>query len=361
MTGVGVVGCGYWGPNLIRNFSALETCELRAICDSEPARLAPLQRRYPAVAAYSRFDDLLADPSVDAVAVCTPVGSHFGLASAALATGKHVLVEKPLTDSAETAKLLVEQARSKGLVLQVDHTYVYSAAVQKIRSVIDAGELGDLLYIDSVRINLGIFQSDINVVWDLAPHDVSIITYLIDRVPEWVSAIGSTHYGSLENQAYVAIKYSSSLIAHLHVNWLAPVKLRSTVIGGSKKMIVYDDLEPSEKLRIYEKGVTLNSNLSERARALVDYRVGDMFAPYIDKFEPLERVCRGFVDCIEQGGVPITDGQAGLDVVRVLDAAQESIRKDGERIPIEPAPCRPLAWWFPWSICAPRFARFATR
>ena len=338
MTGVGVVGCGYWGPNLVRNFSALETCELRAICDSEPARLAPLRRHYPAIAAYTRFDELLADLSIDAVAICTPVGSHYELASAALAAGKHVLVEKPLTDSVETSKQLVDQARSKGLVLMVDHTYVYSAAVQKIRSVIDSGELGDLLYIDSVRINLGLFQSDINVVWDLAPHDVSVITYLIDREPEWVSAIGSTHYGSLENQAYVTIKYSSSLIAHLHVNWLAPVKLRSTVIGGSKKMIVYDDLEPSEKLRIYEKGVTLSSDPAARARALVDYRVGDMFAPYIEKFEPLERVCRSFVDCIERRSVPITDGQAGLDVVRVLDAAQESIRKEGERIPIEPSP-----------------------
>jgi predicted dehydrogenase len=336
--GVGVVGCGYWGPNVIRNFSALEDCELRAICDSDPARIAPLQRLYPAVTAFPSFDELLADPAVDAVAVCTPVGSHYALASAALAAGKHVLVEKPLTDSTRTSQLLADEARAKGLVLQVDHTYVYSAAVQKIRSVIDGDELGDLLYIDSVRINLGLFQSDINVVWDLAPHDVSIITYLIDRKPEWVSAIGCTHYGPVENQAYVTIKYSSSLIAHLHVNWLAPVKLRSTVIGGSKKMIVYDDLEPSEKLRIYEKGVTIHSDPAVRARALVDYRMGDMSAPYIDKFEPLARVCRDFVDCIWQGTVPVSDGQAGLDVVRVLEAAQESIRKDGERIPIEPAP-----------------------
>jgi predicted dehydrogenase len=336
--GVGIVGCGYWGPNLIRNFSALEDCEVRAICDSDPARLAPLQRLYPAVAPYSRFDELLVDRSVDAVAVSTPVGSHYALASAALAAGKHVLVEKPLTDSTRTSQLLVDEARAKGLVLQVDHTYVYSGAVQKIRSVIDGEELGDLLYIDCVRINLGLFQSDVNVVWDLAPHDVSIITFLVNRKPEWVSAIGSTHYGPLENQAYVTIKYSSSLLAHLHVNWLAPVKLRSTVIGGSKKMIVYDDLEPSEKLRIYEKGVTVNSDRADRARALVDYRLGDMSAPYIDKFEPLANVCRDFVDCVRQGTVPVSDGQAGVDVVQVLEAAQESIQKDGERIPIEPAP-----------------------
>ena len=336
MTGIGVVGCGYWGPNLIRNFSALDGCDVRAVCDRDPTRLESVVRRFPAAKGYTNFDDLLAAPDVDAVSICTPVGTHFSLASAALAAGKHVLVEKPITDSVATAMALVEQAETAGLVLHVDHTFIYTGAVQKIRSIMDAGELGDLLYIDCVRINLGLFQSDINVVWDLAPHDVSVISYLIGRSPIWVSAIGSTHYGTLESQAYVTMKFDRSLIAHLHVNWLAPVKLRSTVLGGSRKMIVYDDLEPSEKLRVYDKGVSLNGDSADRERALVDYRVGDMFAPYIDKVEPLQIVCQSFLDAIDSGAASVTDGRAGLEVVRVLEAAQESIRKEGERIPIAP-------------------------
>ncbi|MFP8878148.1 MAG: Gfo/Idh/MocA family oxidoreductase [Myxococcota bacterium] len=336
MTGIGVVGCGYWGPNLVRNFNALVRCELRAICDIKRDQLEPLARRFPAATTYTRFEDLVADPSVDAIAICTPVGTHYRLASAALAAGKHVLVEKPLTDSVETAERLVNQAKQAGLVLAVDHTFVYSGAVQKIRSIIDTGALGEPLYIDSVRINLGLFQSDINVVWDLAPHDVSVIQYLIDRMPKWVSAIGTTHYGKLENQAYITLQYENSFIAHLHVNWLAPVKLRSTVIGGSKKMIVYNDLAPSEQIQVYEKGVTMNADHAERQRALVDYRVGDMHAPYIEKYEPLERVCTDFIDAIERGSATLTDGRAGLEVVHVLEAAQKSIHKDGERIHIGP-------------------------
>jgi len=334
MIGVGVVGCGYWGPNLVRNFSAMERCELRAICDTNPDQLKPVARRFPAAATYTRFEDLLADPGVDAVAICTPVGSHHGLASAALAAGKHVLVEKPLTDSVATAEQLVEQADRAGLVLAVDHTFVYSGAVQKIRSIIDSGTLGNPLYIDSVRINLGLFQSDINVIWDLAPHDLSVIYHLVGRSPRWVSAIGAKHYGHLESQAYVTLQYDDSFIAHLHVNWLAPVKLRSTVIGGSKKMIVYDDLAPSEKIRVYEKGVTMNANDAQRERLLVDYRVGDMYAPYIDKHEPLSQVCADFIGAIEDGRATLTDGTAGLEVVRVLEAAQQSIQKNGERIHI---------------------------
>jgi predicted dehydrogenase len=336
MTGIGVVGCGYWGPNLVRNFSALERCELRAICDAKADQLQPLARRFPAATAYTRFHDLLADPNVDAIAICTPVGTHYALASAALAAGKHVLVEKPLTDSVDTAKQLVDQAKQAGLVLAVDHTFVYSAAVQKIHTIIESGSLGDLLYIDSVRINLGLFQSDINVIWDLAPHDVSVINHLTGSKPKWVSAIGATHYGKLESQAYVTLQYENSFIAHLHVNWLAPVKLRSTVIGGSKNMIVYDDLAPSEKIRVYEKGVTLNADHAQIQRALVDYRVGDMYAPYIEKYEPLERVCTDFLDAIENGSKTLTDGVAGLEVVRVLEAAQQSIHKNGERIRIGP-------------------------
>jgi predicted dehydrogenase len=242
------------------------------------------------------------------------------------------MVEKPFTHSVESARELVREADERGLVVHVDHTFVYSGAVRKIREILDSGELGELLYLDSVRINLGLFQPDVNVVWDLAPHDVSILTYLVDARPEWVSAIGSAPYGEHENLAYLTVKFPGNLIAHVHVNWLAPVKIRSTLIGGSKRMIVYDDLAPSEKIRVYEKGVTLAADPQTRARALVDYRVGDMRAPYIDKTEPLARVCRTFLDAIAGRAPTPTDARAGLRVVEILEAAQRSIERDGERI-----------------------------
>jgi predicted dehydrogenase len=333
--GVAVVGCGYWGPNLVRVFNGLEGVEVRAVVDVDRERAELVRRRFPALRAELDFGAVLADAGVHAVSICTPVHTHFPLAAAALEAGKHVLVEKPLTHSVESARRLVELAEAKGLTLQVDHTFVYSPPVRKIRSIIDSGTLGDLLYVDSVRVNLGLFQSDVSVLWDLAPHDISIISHLLGRSPLWVSAVGTAHYGQLESQAYVTLKYDNSLIAHLHVNWLAPVKLRSTLIGGSKRMIVYDDLEPSEKIRVYDKGVTFNSGPERRAQALVDYRVGDMFAPYIDKVEPLEEVGRSFVEAIRSGTPPITDGRAGLLVVQVLEAAQESIRRDGEKVRLD--------------------------
>ena len=335
MIGIGVVGCGYWGPNLVRNFSAHPHACVRALCDLDPGRLAEVGRHFPSARQETDFRALLGAPDIDAVAICTPVDTHYPLARAVLESDRHVLLEKPMTDSSESAQALVDLALARNRVLQVDHTFVYAGAVQKLRNLLDSGDMGDLLYIDCVRINLGLFQPDVNVVWDLAPHDVSILHYLIDREPIWVSGIGSTHYGQLESQAYVTIMYEDSLIAHLHVNWLAPVKIRSTLIGGSRRMIVYDDLAPSEKIRIYDKGVALASDPVSRHRALVDYRVGDMHAPHIDKTEPLTRVCGDFLDAIENGTRPLTDGEAGLEVVRILEAAQQSIRKGGERISLE--------------------------
>ena len=337
MIGVAVVGCGYWGPNVVRNLTGLVGAEARVICDLDPTRLEPLQRRYPTLRATTDHREALADPGVDAVVVCTPVATHFEIARAALEAGKHVLVEKPLADSVRGAEALVALAQRRGLVLQVDHTFVYNPAVQKIRAILDSGELGELLYVDCVRINLGLFQSDVNVLWDLAPHDLSVVCYLVDRRPRWVSAVGAAHLGRFESQAYLTLKYDDSLIAHLHVNWLAPVKIRSTLIGGSKRMIVYDDLAPSEKIRIYDKGVVLNGDRGTRDRALVDYRIGDMFAPYVDKAEPLARVCAGFLGAIETGRPGLTDGRAGLEVVRILEAAQLSLARDGERIRLDPA------------------------
>jgi predicted dehydrogenase len=336
MIGVAIIGCGYWGPNLVRNFHALDDAHVVAVCDRDPERLEAIQRRFPAVRAERELAHVLEDPDVDAVAICTPVETHLPITEAALDARKHVMVEKPLAHSVAAAETMVERAEQLGLTLHVDHTFVYTGAIQKIRALMDAGEIGDLLYLDSVRINLGLFQSDVNVVWDLAPHDTSIIRYLVGDDPAWVSAIGSAHYGPLESQAYVTLKYEDTRIAHLHVNWLAPVKLRSTVIGGSRRMIVYDDLEPSEKVRIYDKGVTLSGSRAMRERALVDYRVGDMFAPHIDKTEPLELACQAFLDAIASGRPSPTDGRAGLAVVRVLEAADRSMRKDGERMAVGP-------------------------
>ena len=333
--GIAVVGCGYWGPNVVRNFASLPDAELRVICDRDVDRMEALRRRFPAARAAPRFEDVLGSPDVDAVAICTPVATHYPLASAALEAGKHVMIEKPVTDSVETARALVELAEARDRVLHVDHTFVYTGAVRKIRSLVKAGDLGELLYIDCVRINLGLFQSDVNVVWDLGAHDTSIVASLVDQRPIWVSAIGSAHLGPMESQAYVVIKFEGSLIAHLHVNWLAPVKIRSTVIGGTKRMIVYNDLEPSEKVRVYDKGVTLNSDAASRSRALVDYRVGDMFAPYIEKTEPLELVCQAFLDAIAHGRPSPTNGRNGLEVVRILEAAEQSMRKEGQRVPLD--------------------------
>jgi len=316
----------------VRNFQSLDGCVVRAVCDIDVERVERLRRIYPTIRAVAHIDELLADPHIDAVAVCTPVRSHHALAREALSAGKHVLVEKPLAHSAKAAEEIVTLSRENGLVLQVDHTFVYSGAVRKLRELVSGGEIGDILYLDFVRVNLGLFQHDVNVLWDLAPHDLSILTHLVDRDPKWVSAVGSTHYGELEDQAYVTIAYEEPLIAHLHVNWLAPVKVRSTLIGGTRRMIVYDDLSPSEKIRVYEKGVTTNADSASRERALVDYRIGDMSAPYIDQTEPLQAVCRSFVEAIQEGTPSPTPGEAGLRVVRILEAAQASMVGHGERI-----------------------------
>ena len=332
MIGVAVIGCGYWGPNVARNFATMDGCELRAICDVDPAALQKVARLYPASRSTTDLQEVLADSNVDAVAICTPVQTHLPLASAALEAGKHVWVEKPLAHSLEAARSLNTLAQARERILLVDHTFVYSPAVEKVRSIIESGDLGDLLYIDSVRINLGLFQSDVSVIWDLAAHDVSIINSLVDANPEWVSAVGTSHYGRFENLAYVTMMYPNSLLAHAHVNWLAPVKLRSTLFGGTKRMIVYDDLSPSEPIRIYDKGVSLSDSRVSRERALVDYRLGSMFAPHIEKEEPLARACKDFVRCIERGETPLANGAAGVEVVRILEAAERSLLKNGERV-----------------------------
>ena len=331
---IGVVGCGYWGPNLLRNFAENDSAELRWLCDTDEARLAAMGRRYPAAQTAGDYQKLLADPRLDAVAIVTPVATHFQIARQALLAGKHVLVEKPLTATATEAEELIDLARRNGRTLMVDHTFVYTGAVRKMKEVVQSGELGELLYFDSVRINLGLFQRDINVVWDLAPHDLSIMDYLIERQPDGLSAIGSCHIEKgIENIAYLILHFPGDFIAHFHFNWLAPVKIRHTLIAGSRKMILYDDIEPTEKVRVYDKGVSTNRTGPDREadyQTLVSYRTGDVWAPKLDTTEALRHVVAEFLDSIRTARQPLTDGAAGLRVVRLLEAAQRSIKQGGQ-------------------------------
>src|SRR5918912_4148617 len=332
---VGVIGCGYWGPNLLRNLAENEAARLRWMCDLDPKRLGTVGRRYPSAETTLDYKRLINDPHLDAIVISTPVATHFTFAREALEAGKHVLVEKPFTASAAEAEMLVELAERQGLTLMVDHTFIYTGAVRKIKEIVQSGELGDLLYFDSTRINLGLFQHDINVVWDLAPHDLSIMDFVVGREPEAVLATGSCHIErGLENIAYVMLKFSDPFIAHFHFNWLSPVKIRHTLIAGSRKMIVYDDIEPTEKVRIYDSGVTTNrnANSSDKEAAyqtLVSYRTGDVWVPKLDSTEALHYVCEEFLSAIRTGRRPLTDAEAGLRVVRLLEAAQESIRRGG--------------------------------
>lgn len=333
MIGIGVIGYGYWGPNLVRNFSEAPGAKLIGISDVRPERIAEAARRYPAGHASESYTDLLIDTKIDAVAIATPVSTHFKLAMEALQAGKHVLVEKPLASSSEQAKQLIEEAERLNRVLMVDHTFVYTGAVRKIRELVAAGALGDIYYYDAVRVNLGLFQHDVNVIWDLAVHDLSILDFVIADKPVAVSATGVSHIaGQPENIAYMTLFFAGSRIAHLHVNWLAPVKVRRTLIGGSERMIVYDDIEPSEKVKVYDKGVALSPAREEVYELLVSYRSGDMWAPKLDQAEGLQTEARHFLDCIQHQRRPETDGLAGLRIVRLLEAAETSMRARGELV-----------------------------
>jgi predicted dehydrogenase len=340
MIGVAVVGYGYWGPNLVRNFSETKGARLIKVCDLRKDRLVTMQERYPAVEITDDFDEVLSDPRIDAIAIATPVSTHFRLALKALMAGKHVFVEKPMAATADEAQRLVDEAARRRLVLAVDHTFVHTGAVRKMRELVESG-LGEMYYYDSVRVNLGLFQHDVSVIWDLAVHDLSIMDYVLREKPVAVSATGMSHVaGEPANIAYLNLFFESNLIAHIHVNWLAPVKVRRTLIGGSQKMIVYDDLEPSEKIKVYDKGITLNGNPQKNGekvyQMLVGYRTGDMWAPQLDATEALGVELRQFVDCIEQNGTPIADGHAGLRVVRILEAATQSLAQRGRVIDLEP-------------------------
>jgi predicted dehydrogenase len=349
MIGIGVIGYGYWGPNLVRNFYETPDCEVVAVSDLRENQLARVRSRYPTIATTTDFRDLLNNPRIDAVVVATPVSTHFELAMQALRAGKHVLVEKPMTMDVDQAQRLVAEADRRQLKLAVDHTFIFTSAVRKIRDLANAGDLGNLFYYDSVRVNLGLFQHDVNVIWDLAVHDLSIMDFLLPDQPVAVSATGISHVpGEPENMAYMTMQFDSRVIAHVHVNWLAPVKVRRTLIGGSRKMVVYDDLEPSEKIKVYDKGITLNGdhaaaahgNGNARYAMMVGYRTGDVWSPQLDvTTEALSLELRHFVACIRDNTTPLADGHAGLRVVRLLEAATESMRHAGRPVDLAANRC----------------------
>jgi len=335
MIGAGVIGYGYWGPNLVRNLSETPGGQVLAVSDVSEERLALAQRRYPSIRTTTTWCDLIADPRVDAVVIATPVSTHFELAMAALRAGKHVLVAKPLAASAVQARQLIDESERRRLVLMVDHTFVYTGAVRKIRELVGHPDFGDLYYYDAVRVNLGLFQHDVNVIWDLAVHDLSIMDHVLPERPRAIAATAMSHVaGTPENIAYLTVFFASRIIGHIHVNWLAPAKVRQTLICGSQQMIVYDDNEPSEKVKIYERGVTVNGagNPEQLYRLLVGYRIGDMRAPRLDTTEALRRETTHFLDCIERGTRPLTDGIAGLRVVQMLEAADRSLAEGGRPV-----------------------------
>ncbi|CAH1668178.1 Gfo/Idh/MocA family protein [Chelatococcus asaccharovorans] len=337
--GVGVIGYGYWGPNIARSIATTEGCHVAAIGDASDDALARAGRMYPGAHLWKNWRDVIADPSVDAVAVVTPVRQHYEMALAALRAGKHVLVEKPMTETSAQGAALIEEADRRNLILMVDHTFVYTGAVQKIRDLVVQGIVGEVYYYDSTRINLGLFQSDVNVIWDLAVHDLSIIDFLLDDVPVAISACGADHlHGNRENMAHIVLYFSSGTIAHLNVNWLAPVKMRRTLIGGSQRMIVYDDLEPSEKVKVYDRGVDIRLAQERIHEARVSYRIGDMWAPQTSVKEALVTEIEHFVDCVANNRVPLTSGAVGLNIVSYLEYATQSLNQRGH--PVELAPLR---------------------
>jgi predicted dehydrogenase len=336
MIKTGVIGYGYWGPNLVRNFMEAPGSTVVAVCDLRTERLVQLQSRYPTIKTTSNCQALFEDPEIDALIIATPVSSHFELTMAALRANKHVLVEKPLASNSEQAVQLIEEAARRRRVLMVDHTFIYTSAVRKIRELITSNALGEIYYYDAVRVNLGLFQHDVNVIWDLAIHDLSIMDFVLPQKATAVSATGISHIpGQPENVAYITLFFENPQIAHVHVNWLTPVKVRHTLIGGSEKMILYDDLDPSEKVKVYDKGIVISQSPEAVYEMLVSYRSGDMWAPRLDATEALQTEALHFIDCIENSKTPQTDGASGLRLVRIVEAAEKSLRARGQLVEIK--------------------------
>ncbi len=332
---IAVIGCGYWGPNLIRNFIQSNKVKELICCDQDQKRLARMKNLYPSVSTATNHEELLNMPDLDAVAIATPVRTHHPIAKEFLSRGKHVFVEKPFTNSFESACELVKLAEENKAVLMVGHTFEYTAAVNKIREIVQSGELGKILYISCIRVNLGLFQQDINVVWDLAPHDISIILYIMGETPVSVNSQGKAHFNpAVEDVATTTLNFKNGLIAFLHNSWLDPNKIRKTTIVGSRKMLVYDDIEPQEKIKIYDKGVDVPPYYDTFAEFQLAYRYGDIYSPRIQDYEPLKKECEHFLECVKDGRPPHTDGHNGLRVVSILEAASKSIKQGGKPISI---------------------------
>ncbi len=334
---IAVIGCGYWGNHLLRNFNQSPNWELAYACDSDTKQLEKISAMYPNATATADYSEIMADDTIDAVAIATPVNTHYKIALAALKSGKHAWVEKPLTDSAQTAEELIAAAKENNVLLHVDHTFIYTPAIQKIKSLMDSGELGEFKYMDSTRVNLGLFQHDINVVWDLAPHDFSILQYCIGKKPVAVNATGKAleKYGQkeIESIAYITVHFEDDTMAHFNVNWMSPVKIRQIIIGGTKKMLVFNDMSSDEKLKIYDSGVLIE-NREEIYETLIQYRTGDMYSPKVSNAEALQTEVNHFYESIENNQNTMTDGESGLYVVQLLEAAEKSIKNNGELVKI---------------------------
>lgn len=334
MLNVGVIGYGYWGPNLVRNFMNCDQASVRMVSDLDPKRLAVCKTSYPSIETTSDYKEIIHNTEIDAVVIATPVASHYPLALEALKAGKHIWVEKPFTATVEQGEKLLNEAEKRNLTVIVDHTFIYTGAVKKIKSLIDNDTLGNIYYYDSTRINLGLFQHDVDVLWDLAVHDLSILHYLLGKTPTAISAIGKSHVqGKPENTAFVSLMYDDNFIAHINANWLSPIKVRQILIGGDKKMVVFDDLQQAEKIKVYDSGLVID-NKEDLYETLVGYRTGDMLAPKIPTTEALKEEVSHFIDCIETGKKPITSGEMGLEMVRMLTLASQSIKLQGTPLEI---------------------------
>jgi predicted dehydrogenase len=333
---VAVIGCGYWGPNLLRNFSQIPDCQVKACCDLDEKKLARMKTLYPAITTIRSYEEILADASIDAVAIATPVRTHAVLAKQCLAHDKHVLIEKPMASSSEECMDLIRLAEARRRILMVGHTFEYSAAVNKAKQIIDSGELGEIYYISCVRVNLGLFQPDINVIWDLAPHDITIILYLLQQFPVAINSQGKAHFRpKIEDVATITLNFPNGTIAFIHNSWLDPDKIRKITIVGSKKMLVYDDVNPNEKIRIYDKGVEAPPYYDTFAEFHFSYRYGDIYSPRLHEHEPLRAECEHFLECIKSGKAPQSDGYSGLRIVSILEAANRSLRDGGAQQSID--------------------------
>jgi predicted dehydrogenase len=334
MVRMGVIGCGYWGPNLIRNFFSVPNCEMSICCDKDEAKLKRMDKLFKGIRTTIDYRDLLGD-DIDAVCIATPVWTHFRLAEECLNAGKHVMVEKPFASSSKECRELIDLAKERERVLMVGHTFEYTASVNKIKEIVKSGELGEIFYVSSTRVNLGLFQKDINVIWDLAPHDISIILYVLEKEPRLVNAQGRDHFRKgIEDVALTTLTFDNGTIAFLHNSWLDPNKIRRMVFVGSKKMLLYDDVDQNEKIKIYDKGVEVPRYYDTFAEFHFSYRYGDIHIPHIDEYEPLKAECSHFVECITEGKTPKSDGCCGLKVVEIIEAANESLRNNGYAIPV---------------------------